>query len=76
MRVFRLIVSAIFACNVHHEACHRQSTDWHDHEKQKLFQAHGFNPFKIRLANKCNAVAAKIQITVPPAINRFGPPEL
>ena len=71
-----LVFPAVFSRDEHHETGHSQTTDWHDHEKQELFQAHGFNPFRILLANKCNAVAAKIQIKVPLPINRFGPLEL
>jgi hypothetical protein len=48
--MFWLVVPAVFACNEHHETRHGQTANRHDHEKQKLFQAHGFIPFKIRLA--------------------------
>ncbi|MCM2440269.1 hypothetical protein HGO34_11145 [Agrobacterium vitis] len=75
MNVFArfLSVNAVFAGDEEHEKANHQSADRHDQHCQKLLCAHGFRPFNIFRANKCNATDAKMQMEHTSARFPFGP---
>lgn len=76
MRMAGLLGVPVLAGEIEHGCTHDEAANRHDHENCELLDAHGFIPFRVRLASKCNAVAAEKQITVPMATRIPGPPAL